>query len=156
MHKVVRRKAWAPISTNSATVTDTAVDTLGYDYATIELSLGVVGGAATAFDIHFTAADNTAVAAANQVFGAAGSTGDARLVQTADAGESFIYHINLGTATTTTGTALTAGARYLQFVFTTGATTLSSCTVWLSRGSPTADTSLEYSGGSTGARKYIN
>lgn len=138
LHMAEPRKALAPISLNTATATDTPVDCLGFDYATIEVSLGVVGGDATVFDIHFTPLSDTAVAAGNKIFGAAGdvATDPARLFQTADAGTIFTYHVNLGSALAASGAALPDGARYLQFVLTTGATTIPCITVWLSRGSP--------------------
>jgi len=111
----------APISLNSAAATALTVDTLGYSYATWVVQFGVIGGAATVFKLEESATDFTGAAIA--AFTGAGSTGNLRLPQTADAGKIFVYHCALGGDR----------KRYQQFQITTGATTLVSVTCILSR-----------------------
>lgn len=141
----------------STTATDTAIDCLGYDYATVILTTGTLTAALTAWDIHFTAASNTAVAAANQIFGASGTTGNSRLPQAGDDDATFVYHINLSSVLATSGSALSAGARYLQFVATAGATANElACTVLLSNAAQVPTDATEVTGDSTNVVHYIN
>lgn len=102
----------APISINSGAGTALTIDTLGFQAMVVEVSFGVIGGAATVMklqesDTDFSGADITA-------FTATGSTGDLRLPQTADAGKVFEYHVKLGGSR----------KRYFQMQITTGATTI--------------------------------
>ncbi len=111
----------APISLNSAAGTALTCDTLGYNYMTVEVSFGVIGGAATVLKLQesesdFSGSDITA-------FTATGSTGNLRLPQTGDAGKVFKYHVALGGAR----------KRYFQMQITTGATTLVGIKFELSR-----------------------
>lgn len=111
----------APISTNSGAVTPLTVDTLGFNYATMIATFGVIGGAATVFAIQESESDFSG--SAITAFTGVGTTGNLRLPQTADAGKTFVYHVALG------GTRM----RYLQMLCTTGATTLLSVQWALSR-----------------------
>jgi hypothetical protein len=107
----------APISLNSTGATPLTCDTLGYSYALCVCTLGVVGGAATVWQVQESATDFSG--AAITALTGAGSTGVLRLPQTADAGKTFAYGIQLGGLR----------KRYLQMVITTGATTLV-CVQW--------------------------
>jgi len=121
----------APISLNSAAATPLTVDTLGFSYALAIVTFGVIGGAATVFKIQesatdFSGADITA-------YLGVGSTGNLRLPQTADAGGVFVYGLPVGGIR----------KRYLQFLITTGATTLVSVNWVLGRANQMPDTNTE-------------
>lgn len=121
----------APISTNSAAVTPLTCDTQGFSYALAVVTFGVIGGAATVFRIEESATDFSG--AAITAYTAAGSTGNLRLPQTADAGKTFVYGVPLGGAR----------KRYLQFAITTGATTLCSVQWILTRAGQTPNSTTE-------------
>lgn len=123
--------ALAPISLNSAAATTTTIDTLGYNYLVVEVSLGVVGGAATVLKL--TESDSSGSGYSDiSAFTASGSTGNLRLPQTGDAGTVIKYFVNLA-----------GRKRYIKPEFTAGTTTLVAIKGELSRANQSPDSNTE-------------
>jgi len=121
----------APQSVNSAAVTTTTIDTLGFNYLVVEFSLGAVGSAATVFKL--TESDTSGSGYSDiSAFTASGSTGNSRLPQTGDANTVIKYFVNLA-----------GRKRYIKPEMTTGTTTLIAIKGELTRANQSPDSNTE-------------
>jgi hypothetical protein len=127
------RQILNPISINSGAATTASIDTKGWRHLRVVVSFGVIGSAATVFELKES--NDDAVADAYVVITgmqASGSTGDTRLPQTTDANKPAIFDLSL-----------LGRERYIDLFLTTGSTTLVSAVAILSRGESAPDTATE-------------